>query len=294
MSKQETNIAELYRLYQFDWAINDFLVLDERYPIIEENVHLRVDGYIIGICLQGSISHESNAQTYHAVKNSMLISKPLQPFKVIAISADCRLRFIIFSKRFLIANNINEQVLNKFQFSYPNALPLIDIEELEAKMMVQQFKVIWKRFQDINYPFRREVIGNLLLVLLHDFEAIYRKHFRLLETKSTRGKELARQFTDLVQKHFRKEHGVEFYAKELYVSPKHLTTTIKEVTGRPAGAFIAEVLIMEAQVLLQQPNASVKGVAHTLNFSDQSTFGKFFKRERGMTPTEYIQQHLPY
>jgi hypothetical protein len=243
MSKQETNISELYNLYQFEWAIKDFLVTDECYPIIEENVYSRIDGYIIGICLQGRISHESNAQTYHGVKNSMLISKPLQPFKVIKISSDCRLRSIIFSKRFLVANNINEQVLNKFQFTHFDALPLIHIEEQEAKNMVQQFEAVWTRFQDINYPFRREVIGNLLLVLLHDFEAIYRKHFRLLETKSTRGKELAIQFTQLVQKHFRKEHSVEFYAKEMHVSPKHLTTTIKQLLP-----FMVQVAFYSAPV----------------------------------------------
>jgi AraC family transcriptional regulator, transcriptional activator of pobA len=90
-----------------------------------------------------------------------------------------------------------------------------------------------------------------------------------------------------VQKHFRKEHSVEYYARELHISSKYLTAAIKEGTGRTASAFIIEALAIEAQALLQQETVSVKEAANQLNFANQSTFGKFFKRAVGLSPLEY-------
>jgi AraC family transcriptional regulator, transcriptional activator of pobA len=286
MQKQDINIAELNQLYQFDWGTNDFLVTDEQYPI-KVDFPVRIDGYVIGISLKGSVTIEIDSVVYHGDSSAMLIAKPLQLFRFLELSDDCRVRFIIFSKRFLIANNINQQFIDQFRFSHPNALPAILISIEEAKFFVRQFEGIWNRFQELQHPYRKEVVASLLLILLHDFEAIYEKHFSLLETKNSRAQEITRQFTDLLQKHFRKQHGVGFYAKELCVTPKYLTSTIKEVTGKTTSTFIAEALSNEAQALLRQADVSVKQAANLLHFPDQSMFGKFFKKSLGMSPIEF-------
>jgi AraC family transcriptional regulator, transcriptional activator of pobA len=287
MQRQEINTCELNQTYGFNWAINDFAVTDEKYPIKAHDFSVRIDGYILGICLKGKLEVELDANLYKGRKNSMLVAKPLQLFRWGNLSDDCRVRFIIFSKRFLIANNIHQHIIENFPFSRPNALPVIEIDDNEAIEIVRQFEVIWERFTKIKHPYRKEVVSGLLVVLLHDFAAIYQKHFGLLQPKSTRGEELTRQFMELVQKHFRKEHSVEYYARELHISSKYLTAAIKEGTGRTASAFIIEALAIEAQALLQQETVSVKEVANQLKFANQSTFGKFFKRAVGLSPLEY-------
>jgi AraC-like DNA-binding protein len=73
----------------------------------------------------------------------------------------------------------------------------------------------------------------------------------------------------------------------LFISAKHLTETIKELTGKTAGAWIDRTLALEAEMLLQHPDYSVQQVSLLLNFPDQSSFGKFFKKETGQSPTEY-------
>ena len=289
MPKQQVNIAELNRVYGFDWAINDFIVTDERYPIKDRDLPFLIDGYILGICLNGWLTIELNTNLYEGGESHMLVANPLQLFRFVELSEDCRVRFIIFSKRFLVASGINQQFVKKFQFSHPIALPVVQIDKLEAVKIVQQFEGIWDRFNEVKHPYRKEIVSGLLLVLLHDFEAIYRKHFRFLEIKSKRGKELTNQFTELVQTHFHKEHTVDFYARQLFVTSKYLTASIKEATGKTARNFISEALSMEAQALLQQPNFSVKEAAALLHFPDQSTFGRFFKRMVGVAPKDYIK-----
>lgn len=284
------DISDIKALYNYDWGINDFVVSDEQ-NLVVTNKARRIDGYSIGICLRGTITIEINHNTYEGTKNSMMISNPHQFFRFVKSSKDCLLRFIVFSKRFLVANNINQQILDKFQFTYPDALPVIQLKSEEAVDIVRQFEIIWKKFKNEDHPFRREVVGSQLLSLLYEFEAIYRRYFKLLQTSGSRTKELSRKFAELATKHFMQQRYVEFYAKKLFVSTKYLTRAVKEVTGKTPGAFIAELVCIEAQTLLQQPGVSIKEVAAYLNFPDQSTFGKFFKRVYGESPVSYKNNH---
>lgn len=292
MVKQELNISEIKEFYQLDWGISDFLVSDEQNLTKITEGPKRIDGFIIGICLKGRINFEHNHSIYHGTNNSMLISTPMQYFQLLETSADCRLRFIIFSKRFLVASNIQQQILDKFSFIHPNALPFIQLTETQAKDIVQQFTMIWKRFLEVAHPFRKEVISNLLLILLHDFEAVYREHFQLLQSKSGRSKELTKLFLELLPQHFKKEHHLDFYAKQLCVSTKYLSESVKDATGKTAGEHLSEALSLEAQALLQQPQISIKEVTRLLGFPDASTFGKFFKRYMGTTPSAYQKSSI--
>ncbi|NJO25503.1 MAG: AraC family transcriptional regulator [Bacteroidia bacterium] len=47
--------------------------------------------------------------------------------------------------------------------------------------------------------------------------------------------------------------------------------------------------MLEAKLLLDNPALSIAEIADELNFSDQSFFGKYFKRLAGMSPKEYRQ-----
>lgn len=82
---------------------------------------------------------------------------------------------------------------------------------------------------------------------------------------------------------------MRFYASLLHVTPKHLSEVVKAQTGRTAGEWIDQSVILEAKVLLQQKELSISQVADALHFSDQSVFGKFFKVNTGVSPLAYRQ-----
>ena len=79
-----------------------------------------------------------------------------------------------------------------------------------------------------------------------------------------------------------------FYAEKLFYYPHSIFSLIlKELTGKSANKWIDDALIVEAKMLLKAPQATVQQVADILHFSDQSTFGKFFKKHMGISPMEY-------
>lgn len=98
---------------------------------------------------------------------------------------------------------------------------------------------------------------------------------------------IALKFTVLVEKHFVQEHGVEFYANALCISTKHLTRIIKELTGKTPHTIICDTIIHHAMALLEDERLSVSQIAEKLNFFDQASFCKFFKRQVTVSPMEY-------
>jgi len=71
------------------------------------------------------------------------------------------------------------------------------------------------------------------------------------------------------------------------LTTKYFSTLIKDVSGKTAGAWINEMLVLEARVRLQNPEQSIAQIAYELNFSDPSHFGRFFKKHVGVSPLEY-------
>ena len=78
-----------------------------------------------------------------------------------------------------------------------------------------------------------------------------------------------------------------FYASQLCISPQYLSMLLREQTGKSANKWIDDAVLMEAKMLLKTPQLSVQQVAEQLHFSDQSTFGKFFKKHIGLSPLEF-------
>ena len=81
--------------------------------------------------------------------------------------------------------------------------------------------------------------------------------------------------------------SVEWLAKQLNVSHRYMSDTIKAETGKTAVDQINLFLIEEAKNLLLQPQSSVSETAYQLGFEYPQYFSKLFKKKTGMTPAEY-------
>lgn len=83
------------------------------------------------------------------------------------------------------------------------------------------------------------------------------------------------------------ERQIKFYADKLCLDPKYASQLIKQASGRMAGDWIQDRVILEAKLLLLDGNHNVQQVADALNFTSQSFFGKYFKNATGMSPKAY-------
>lgn len=100
-------------------------------------------------------------------------------------------------------------------------------------------------------------------------------------------KELADKFFYLIMQHYKENREVAFYAKELCITPKYLTTIIKAVSGKSAKDWILEYIILEIKALLRDSSLNIQEIVVKTNFANQSSLGRFFRKHTGMSPSEY-------
>ena len=149
-------------------------------------------------------------------------------------------------------------------------------------------QVIREKMRERTHFYQKELVQNAFIGFLLDLGNIMlSKKDRLIRPPLSRKEELFEQFLQLLFEHCKEQHVVTFYAEKLFITPQYLSLILKELTGKSANKWIDDALIVEAKVLLKAPQATVQQVADILHFSDQSTFGKFFKKHMGISPMEY-------
>jgi len=107
-----------------------------------------------------------------------------------------------------------------------------------------------------------------------------------------KGHLMVKRFYQLVEENFLQNITVNEYAGMLAVTPNHLTQTIKQLTGKTSAEFIKAKQILEIKRLLVHTNLGISEIASQMNYSDQSYFAKFFKKETGLTPMTYRKETM--
>ncbi|MBQ0047755.1 MAG: AraC family transcriptional regulator [Prevotellaceae bacterium] len=96
--------------------------------------------------------------------------------------------------------------------------------------------------------------------------------------------------TKLAEKH-KEERSVQYYAKELRITPKYLSSITQMFTGLSASQVIDQYVIYAIKQTLYSNKNNIKTTSTEYNFPSQSFFGRYFKRITGFSPNEYIKQN---
>ena len=95
------------------------------------------------------------------------------------------------------------------------------------------------------------------------------------------------EFLKLLEKNFRQQHSIDWYAEQLHITSKRLSICVKQTTGHSATEWIDRHRLLEAEKHLRNGTMSVKEIASSLSFPNQSAFGTWFKRHTCISPTKY-------
>ena len=104
---------------------------------------------------------------------------------------------------------------------------------------------------------------------------------------NTRSEELYNQFLDAVEHYYNRYADVAFYAEQLNVSARYLGQVTRQIANRSPKAIIDERITNEIAKLITTTNKPLKDVAQLLGFSSQAHLSRFFKKRKGVSPTEY-------
>jgi AraC family transcriptional regulator, transcriptional activator of pobA len=156
----------------------------------------------------------------------------------------------------------------------------------------QIFKDIYEEYSNPSKIFFNEILKHYLLVLLYKCMSIYNEQQKSLDNLSTENRLFIR-YKNLIHKFYLNKRSLSEYADLLDVSPNYLSTSIKKASGKSAAYFITNRLVVEARNLLKYSDMDIKEICYALNFSDPTHFGKFFKKNVGITPMTYRNDSNP-
>ncbi|NML65228.1 AraC family transcriptional regulator [Hymenobacter sp. RP-2-7] len=263
-----------------------FLGPDSAVPHLPIDRPYRSGYYKIGIVLSGSARLQVNLDTYDLGPGSLMALSPYVIKQWPFMSEDCDSLSIFFTKEFVAAGGGPNP--DAFAFFARDARPVLPLPPAEAASLAALLRTIGQRYA-APHAYREEILRSLLHILLHETAPIYSAQHVATQAVQTRSQLIAADFKQLVNRHYATQRGLGFYADQLCITPKHLAETVKEATGRRAAEWLAEAVLLEARVLLQNPALTIAQVADTLHFADQSTFGRFFRNNTGVSPAGYRQ-----
>lgn len=256
---------------------------------------MKMTGFTLFFLVKGSIEMEINTKSYLMKPKSLLVMGHSGMVRVDKIDWKKLDLFCLYlSDHFLRDVNIDLNVFNFRNFE-KDPSPLIDnLSEDEAKLIAGYMYLMYHN-ADTNGQtiYSKNVARSLVQALIYQMMQIGYNHTRSISDEKCRtaNRRLAyvREFMQLVQKHHTQERSLAFYADKLFISPKYLSRLIKDSTGKSAADWIDHFVLIDAKNMLRFSSKNVQQVAYALNFSTQSSFGKFFKHLTGMSPSEYQQ-----
>jgi AraC family transcriptional activator of pobA len=268
--------------------VNEFFVYNKEDITVREMMFhpVRSTHFAIHLNLGAPLEIKYNLINYAVPQNSVFIIHP----GIIHVVKECvHLPTITmgFTHDFLASSMLHKKHLDALGFLTPQSDPLFLLTTEEAQILYPLMVYLRDMAYNPGHPFKEEMIYHGFNLFMLELGALARKYRGIEEQGMTRKQDILLSFLKLLADHFREERSVQFYADALFMTPKHLTKTVKEITTKTCGEFIDEMVIAEAKILLDDLSYSVGQVADHLHFSDQFFFSKFFKRRTGLSPKEY-------
>jgi AraC family transcriptional regulator, transcriptional activator of pobA len=286
------NVIPTFSIRQFTHGNDDVFMIQNIEDTKGMPMHLpyRTAYYGFGLVLKGEGTIKINLEEYDVAKGTMIAISPEKIKQWLKRTEDLHTLTLFFTKAYYTNYLHNNKVLDSFPFFSYEASHCDHFTEKEISPIKQRLLEMRSQLNS-SHPYKNVIIAHLLNIALFEYSVIYDSQKNNEQKKTTRGKQLVDQFRNLVGKNFVEHKQLQYYADQLFITPKHLTESIKQETGKSAGVWIDEMLILEAKVLLQDRSLTVSEVSIRLNFPDQSTFGKFFKKMEGISPKVYKERY---
>lgn len=248
----------------------------------------RMDFPLFFLLLNGEAELNINLVNHRLRKNEFLFISPHTIRQFVRVSDDANISCMCFTPDFVMKTGMAKSSVDPSAYLSSKQSPHVKLEETEAQMLNQLMKMVYLRNMEAeSSPYRQERLTHCFSLLMFELASLFTRQQKDVPLKLTRKETLSANFLNLLNLHFKEQRGLQFYADQLFITPKYLTQTIKETIGKTAGEMIDEMVTTEAKVLLHTTTDTVAQVAEALYFSNQFFFSKFFKNQTGLTPSEY-------
>ena len=221
--------------------------------------------------------------TYNLKKNEIMFLTELHKVDFSTIDT---LNVIRFNRSFYCLDNHDSEIGCKgILFFGASRVPIISLnKENEASI-----SLLWTIFNK-EFQAQDELQGEMLQMLLKRFlilcTRIFKCQNKIVEVEETK-MDIIRNFTFLVEVHYKNKHSVAEYADLMNKPAKSLTNLFSSHINRSPLQIIQDRIILEAKRMLISTEIPIKEITFELGFEDMPSFSRFFKNKLGISPKAY-------
>ena len=267
-----------------DWIIGNLSHKDIGLLSLYANYPCRLKAEIFVLCMQGEIEASINLTRYQVKPGSFITILPGTILQIHKVEGDLQIYFMGFSSEFTNHANIGKSAMDMLYVVKDS--PIIELKEQPAQLLKDYFSLLVKTYGFCGPKLNKDILNHLLSGVLLGVGAMY-KDKTLNKTNLSKAEQISKNFNHLVMQNYTTQRSVAWYAKKLGITPAHLSTIVKQTTDKTCVEIITSMVIMDAKAQLKSTDLSIHDIAYSLNFTNMSFFGKYFKRHVGMGPLEY-------
>ncbi|OOQ56982.1 helix-turn-helix domain-containing protein [Mucilaginibacter pedocola] len=250
-------------------------------------IYSRKDFYKICLSTGTSIIHYAD-RSFVAEGTVLFFGNPRVPYSWETVSSTCVGYACLFSEEFL---NVSERadMLQQSPFFKIGGTPILNITEQQKDFLATIFLKMMEE-QEGEYAYKDDLVRSYINLIMH--EAMKLQPTESYDQHKNAASRITSVFLDLLERQFPVEspdkplqlRSPQDYAQNLSLHINYLNRAVKEVTGKPTTAHIAERIINEARALLQHTDWNIADIAYALGFEYPSYFNNYFKRLTGTNP----------
>ena len=270
---------------------NDFFIMDLEYHPHESVTPVSpcsFEGVVVLYCIEGNFSLTIGLNNYALAKDNFAIALPGD---IVSLTKEPSAEEGIVR---IMA--VSDRLLKEMEFDLSRANIIFRHRVIKAnkqyKLMIHHFRNLFRSIILAEHNESTKSLGYLLRAMNIEIAHIWEHLVEAPERAAGRNGSLADTFVTLVARHHMEHRDIDFYALQMHLTPKYLSSLIRSVTGRTATDWIASYIILEAKYSLKHTNMQVKEIAFSLHFNNQMDFYRYFRRHAGLSPKEYRQQEL--
>lgn len=255
-----------------------------------------VHKYGFFLCLKGNARILLGSNIYQISKNHLCIYAPNTFFQILEKSSD--LSGILDEDDVKTYYPVISPIDIRKRLQMRNS-PCVIISEEQSDEITRIYNVIQDNYNtsiddkyrnnqsDLSQIAREDCRLYLRYALCLKVLEVYFSNTPLDAVPQTKEDEILNLFLVSLYDNCHKQRLVQFYADEQHLSPYYFSTIIRNRSGQSALQWICNVTMTFSKQYLECTDMSIKEIADKLSFPDQSTFGRYFKRNEGCSPLEY-------
>ena len=283
----EDYLAQVFGKYQFFGDYDLIVASKPKHEYFQQETPALQERIAMCLCTSGSADIMLNLKPYHITVGDMNWFFPFSTIQIIDATHDFDLAVLVFSKFFMQKNVFRKSLSLSDILNFATSNPVIHLGPMDVRFYLDMLHLIQESVQIENNKFKDDILSSLVASMLQWSNGLIINFMSTAPVVFNRGDELVSKFLNLVEQNYRHEHRLEFYADQLCVTSKYLSVVCRQITRHTAGKLIMYFVISEAKKLLLESHLSIQQITIELGFPNQSTFGKYFKKEVGISPSQF-------